>query len=248
MPFSQFHQIQKKQAAVHAFIKQTTLWQHGDLPISLCMCPYELSYYAPELFEYYKVPLPQQISQSVKKRQAEFLAGRVAAGEALANTDSSLTDCHVTTAKHRAPSWPAGFTGSISHTSRVALAIVSDLKAVSSVGIDIEDNLDDELSAQISCQIHNKEEQKLLTNLGLTSSHATTLIYSAKESLFKALYQYVNDYFGFECARVVDADLNKQILQLELESNFRQGYALRASYQCDFTFLGASTMTLVKVI
>src|SRR3979409_1002599 len=59
--------------------------------------------------------LPQALRHATQKRQREFLAGRWCAEEALQCLGAGST--HVAMAKDRAPIWPDGVVGSITHTA-----------------------------------------------------------------------------------------------------------------------------------
>jgi enterobactin synthetase component D len=55
--------------------------------------------------------------------------------------------------------------------------------------------------------------------LGLPFALALTLAFSAKESLFKALFPKVNTYMGFEWARVTE--LSEKTITLALAPGWR---------------------------
>lgn len=245
MPFNQFICIAEKKETPSSFITSKQICHHIDLPIKMVICNYELDRFTPDLFDYYQIPPPLDISKSVNKRQAEFLAGRVAATEALKQIDPSSHEMDIKVSENRAPKWPEGIIGSITHSSSIAASVVSDVKSVGYLGIDIEDNLDEEVRIQISDQIHSAEESKVLTSLGINNAQATTLIFSAKEALFKALFQYVNEYFGFECASVVGADLRNNTLVLRLDDKFKTKHKLSSIYKCSFKLFASHTYTLL---
>jgi 4'-phosphopantetheinyl transferase EntD len=78
------------------------------------------------------------VSDSVPLRQEQFATGRACARrllDRLAGTERALPSGH-----DRAPVWPRGFLGSISHASDLCVAAVARLSDVSGVGIDVEVN------------------------------------------------------------------------------------------------------------
>ena len=77
------------------------------------------------------------------------------------------------------------------------------MSIIDTFGIDVEQILDKSVALDIGTQIHNGSELRELTTHGFLDEVATTLIFSAKESFFKAVFTEVGEYFGFECARVV---------------------------------------------
>ncbi|MNG03832.1 hypothetical protein D3C84_869280 [compost metagenome] len=79
---------------------------------------------------------------------------------------------------------------------------------------------------------------------GLTLEAATSLIFSAKESLFKAAFPFIGHYFGFESARVVGFVRGEQTLILALEASLAQQCLGQNLFRCQ-CFLQASTVTAV---
>ena len=161
-------------------------------------------------------PLPAQLQRAVLKRQAAFLAGRVCARSALTALTGSQPDI-IPIQPDRAPAWPPGIVGAITHTTGYAAALVGLEHHYQGIGIDCEtlmspDNLN--LQRHI-CVAHELE--------GLQHAHQQwppetllTLIFSAKESLFKCLYRQVGKFFGFSAARVVALDRGQQTFVIEL--------------------------------
>ncbi|MDI6465877.1 4'-phosphopantetheinyl transferase superfamily protein, partial [Cronobacter turicensis] len=113
---------------------------------------------------------------------------------------------------HREPRWPAGFTGSITHTGHRAWATV--IAAPGGVGIDVENLMDAQTARDLAPGIIDAQERLLLGRAPLPFASALTLAFSAKESLFKALFPQVGDWFGFECANVVALDAHQLTLRL----------------------------------
>ena len=72
---------------------------------------------------------------AVNKRQREFAAGRAAAHTAMANL--GVPPQAILNGDDRAPIWPEGLTGSITHTRGCAIAIVARNSDVRALGIDV---------------------------------------------------------------------------------------------------------------
>lgn len=82
-------------------------------------------------------PLPGEgIGPAVPARLAEFAAGRAAARAAMAAL--GVTPAPVPMGPDRAPVWPLGLTGSITHCTGACLAIVGTTTAWRGLGIDAE--------------------------------------------------------------------------------------------------------------
>ena len=111
-------------------------------------------------------------------RERQRRAGQRAALAALA-----AAGCHITALPPRAgpvPTWPDGFAGSIAHTSRFAIAAVSQRPQMRGIGVDIEDQ--GGLQPDDVALVFSARE---IASVAATPSLAT-LIWSAKESCYKA--------------------------------------------------------------
>jgi enterobactin synthetase component D len=165
----------------------------------------------------HKVPMANAARHATRKRQAEFLAGRIAAREALAA--QGLPGCIPGTGEKREPLWPAGWTGSITHSHNVAMAVAlpSSPNLPNGVGLDIESVLDLQLLLEIKRSIMDEREADLLLySKTLSFAEGGTLLFSAKESLFKALFYQVGDWFDFDAARLTSVNTEEQVFRLQL--------------------------------
>ncbi|NQZ20700.1 MAG: 4'-phosphopantetheinyl transferase superfamily protein [Colwellia sp.] len=182
--------------------------------VKISACHYNTVLFNVNLFEKLDINMPDSIVKSVEKRQSEFLAGRMMARSALAllNDDKFTVDI----GENRSPVWPNNIVGSISHSAEMALCIVSDKCACRYVGCDIEPFITCTTQSEISNSIINSDEKTLIKNSQLESGVAFTLIFSAKESLFKALYPYVKCYFDFRDAEVFDIDTHKNEFKIKI--------------------------------
>lgn len=126
------------------------------------------------------------VAKASSRRIAEFSTGRYCARQALERFGCS--DSAVLADKYGAPIWPAGYMGSISHCSDLAVAVVATRSAGISFGVDIEDavNIEDEVVAMISSP-NELEKLLVLPRCDLPISWRTVL-FSAKESAFKAIF------------------------------------------------------------
>ena len=154
------------------------------------------------------LPHHAQLARAATKRKAEHLAGRLAAAHALREYGISTVPG---IGQNGAPQWPDGLAGSISHTSSCALAVVSQNALT---GIDGEVILSSEEAEDIKDGIINADEEVLLRCCSLPFALALTLVFSAKESLFKALYPVAKTMMGFDSACVTALDEKHMTLAL----------------------------------
>lgn len=193
-----------------------------------------------QLFSHYNINLFEYIKKAVDKRKAEFLAGRYAAKHALSSY--GIDDYTVMIGKHRNPIWPADFNGSITHSNNIAISAIAPKGKVRALGIDIEKCLSLDTINSVKRSIITTEEEELLKSSTLDFPQSFTLTFSAKESLFKALYPSVGRYFDFSAAKIIQLlpKSGKITLQLmeNLSDEFNQGFCLDASFSinCDDIF------------
>lgn len=179
--------------------------------------------------------VPDQSSYA-KKRKIEFLAGRYCAKKALKSLNIDVTSIPIQ--KDRSPKWPKGITGSISHTKDIVIAAVS--KQLKGIGIDAETLISVERYHNISRMIISAEEETLIKeNLDLYP----TLVFSAKESLYKAVYPLCLQYFGFLEASIMD--IQKNTFTLKLHSTHPKVSPYNAQYQGFYILYGRSVISWI---
>ena len=167
---------------------------------------------------------------AVLKRQCEYLAGRFCANESLKQFEHKLAieivNKEVATGKNREPLWPQGVLGAISHSSRFAMAVVAQDKGVYlGVGIDIEEEMAEDLACDVSGQIMTEKEKRLNKKTDdFDNKSFVTLVFSAKESIFKALYPSVGEYFGFEACELCAVDVAKKTLNFRLTGDLSDAW------------------------
>ncbi len=184
-------------------VRQDNLPFPGTLPAGgappIWRIEFEPLAYRQELFTLARIPFSETVARAVPKRQSEFLAGRLAARLATSGLD-------VMVGPDRAPCWPTGIEGSITHQGRWALCCVRLQQPASpgGIGIDLEEWLSDDEAEMFWPKIVSERERQLLLSVGDTFARRLTLVFSLKESLFKALYPRVGSYFDF-----LDVALNR---------------------------------------
>jgi 4'-phosphopantetheinyl transferase EntD len=118
-------------------------------------------------------------------RRREFAAGRQCARGLLAELGAGapllLVDAH------RAPGWPAGIVGTISHGAGLCVVAVARLGAVRGLGVDVES--DAPLGASVRRRVCTEGEERLLAGADEAEAgrHAK-LLFGAKEAIFKCVH------------------------------------------------------------
>lgn len=176
-------------------------------------CQFDTREFSRQWFLEYQVHGFEYVEDAVLKRQAEFFAGRLCAKHALAywGIDGAV-ERHV----NRAPIWPVGMIGSISHSGNYAMAIVIPEVHAELVGIDCEKRIDGTRARELANTVFTLGEYAMSARLGLSFADFFVLSFSAKESLYKALYPKVARFFGFNAAELIDVCLTSGVFQLRL--------------------------------
>ena len=135
-------------------------------------------------------------------RKEHYRSGRICAGEVLFKLGTRgqpvLRDPQT-----REPLWPEGISGAITHSGNWAAAAAGKTSEVSGIGIDLED-LERQVDSRISRHVCIPEEQKWLQECGEDFlEQYLKIIFSAKESIFKAFFPYSRTYLHFHDARIL---------------------------------------------
>ncbi len=138
------------------------------------------------------------------RRVKDFTLGRQCAREALARLAGHPPGTGATPvlrAAGRAPSWPAGVVGAITHTGGRAAAAVAAEAGYLGIGLDLERLRRG--SPRLARRILRPAEQETANALGDAERDGwVTAIFSAKESIFKALNPATGVFLGFQDASV----------------------------------------------
>lgn len=143
-------------------------------------------------------PLPEEaegLTRFAPKRAREFAAGRAAAHRAMRQLGEPARP--VRSGDDRAPIWPDGLTGSISHCSTACIAAVARKDEVRSIGVDVEE--DKPLWPEVIPTVCTITERAWLATLPEEDAgRMARLIFSAKECAYKCQYPLSHALFGFE--------------------------------------------------
>ncbi len=194
------------------------------------------------------IDFPEQIRKSVPKRQAEFIAGRLCAQSIL----SSYRYCHypIRTGKWREPIWPEPLVGSITHNNCYAAAIAAPKTRFGGIGIDIETIVAGATRDALINSVISAKEMGYLNSAAFPWSLdcLLTLVFSAKESFFKAAFGKVNSYFGFDAVEIFDVDEEARILHLRSMQTLCEEIVVGQLHCAHYEFLASrSVLTVVAL-
>ncbi|WP_081905386.1 4'-phosphopantetheinyl transferase family protein [Janthinobacterium agaricidamnosum] len=207
----------------------------GRAPMQLVMAGFDPGDFKPGRFGQAGIQCPEQVARSVNKRQAEFFFGRSCARAALAGIGLGLGDTDIPIGAARQPLWPAGVLGSITHSHHVAAALVLPASQYGGIGIDIETVGEGTLDFMHGSIVSAHELAYLRTLQDrLDLNTLLTLVFSAKESFFKAAFGAVQRLFDFDAVHIERIDVDSRTISFALTETlcpqFQQGTRWSAAY------------------
>lgn len=134
------------------------------------------------------------VARAVAKRRAEFATVRHCARDALRELGHPPMPLHP--GDRGAPIWPPGIVGSMTHCDQYRSAAVARVDNVVTVGIDAEpcQPLPDGVLAIVSCA----EERETLNELSNGEAAWDRVLFSAKESIYKAWFPLTHTFLEFQ--------------------------------------------------
>ncbi len=140
----------------------------------------------------------EAVEGAAPTRVEQFTAGRVCARLALSQLGLATTK-PIPRGEDRAPIWPEGFVGSISHTDTWCAAAVARAEDLRAIGIDLEPAtpLKEALWRRV-CTENERDWLHGLAEPGLKGK----VLFSAKESVYKCQYPLTMKFLGFHAVQV----------------------------------------------
>ncbi|WP_299008490.1 4'-phosphopantetheinyl transferase [uncultured Shewanella sp.] len=227
--------------------KLTPLQQHFPHmdEITLLSCEFNISAFSPSLFTEHQIQLPTKLKKAVPKRQAEFLAGRFLAKCCFNQLALPYQD--IMNAEDRSPIWPKNVIGSITHSNETAACGITTSKHVQALGIDLEYDINIKSCEDIYKSIINPAEEALIRATALPFNQGVTLAFSAKESIYKALYPLIKQFFNFDAVEITNIDLINQRLTLKLTKNWSTKFKQNHQFECHYIRFEKSFLTTITV-
>jgi 4'-phosphopantetheinyl transferase EntD len=140
------------------------------------------------------------VGDAVEKRRLEFVTARACAREALSRL--GLPAQPIPTGARGEPVWPRGVVGSITHCAGYRACAVAPATELLTIGVDAE--VDDPLPDGLIGDIALPEELRWIERAAATNPSVSwdRLLFSVKESIYKAWFPLARSWLGFEDASV----------------------------------------------
>lgn len=134
------------------------------------------------------------IAKAVRRRRAEFSTGRRLAREALARLGCSAVS--LPPDPDRVPRWPYGYTGSISHSGELCVAVVGRTGDFAGIGLDIEEA--SRVQPDLAPLICRPDE----VAGDFCQKNDLLCRFVAKEAFFKAYFPSTRAFLDFQDVRI----------------------------------------------
>jgi 4'-phosphopantetheinyl transferase EntD len=141
-----------------------------------------------------------ELALAVEKRRLEFTTVRHCARSALARL--GVAPVAILPGPRGAPQWPAGIVGSMTHCAGYRAAAVARSDELATIGVDAEPH--EALPPEVLTTVTIPEERERLERLAAQQPavHWDRLLFSAKESVYKAWFPLTGRWLDFEEASV----------------------------------------------
>jgi len=163
------------------------------------------------------------VSRALPRRQLEFSAGRSCARIALQRL--GLQPQPILCGTAREPIWPPGVAGSITHCAGYCAAAVANHPRIISLGIDAERN--EELPPGLFDLVVLPDE--IPSSIGDSAAALAKLIFSMKESIFKAWFPITRQWLDFKDVRI-SFDLQPRTFSANIQVSAPEDVATRVKH------------------
>lgn len=141
-------------------------------------------------------PSEQEIvGSAVDKRKAEFSTGRALAARSLQLL--GVPRQPILKGSKNEPLWPTGLVGSITHTSEICIVAVARESVCGGVGVDVE-KCDANVSELAHLIFSSGEAERYMARTGRHRDDTVRRTFSAKESVFKAVFVHLGRFVDFD--------------------------------------------------
>ncbi len=225
------------------FIDDVQLTPVPGMAVLCCRCRFVTAHFhGDDARQWLGQPLPVSVQAAVVSRQAEFVAGRYVAHCALQAIGAAP---NVPIGPRREPVWPLGVVASLSHTADEAVCVVATDPHVESLGVDLEVIISPDTCATLLSSVLVAEEYHWVGSAQAPDPVAFTLIFSVKESLYKALYPQLLQVLDFAVAKVTNINWALGTIRLELCQTVSDAMAKGSVFDGCFKISGGKVFTLV---
>ncbi|MEY4667510.1 MAG: hypothetical protein RL518_209 [Pseudomonadota bacterium] len=175
------------------------------------------------------------------KRKQDFILGRAAARQSLAAIGFPVVS-PVLRGEQREPLWPVGVVGSISHSGSYGVAVAAWQQDVPALGVDIQ-KIEERYTDELIARFADPDEFDWVRSDPARRTERAVKLFSAKESIFKALYVLRRVWFAFDVAHLTPKEcetgfhasvrlpaLSTGVVNLEVGVTSHDGYIITGAW------------------
>ncbi len=216
----------------------------------IAQCEFDINAYNDGLFAEHEFDFPNALARAVPKRKSEYLAGRICASKLMHQRNMAGP---INTGPNREPVFPSPhIVGTITHTNladnrNLAMAAIADAKDFYGIGLDVEGFINTETYANIKDKIINPTEETLIERLEIPNNQAFTIIFSVKESFYKAGFALVKRFFGFSAIEITQIDIAKQLIHFRIIETLNPIINSRDNHQARFLMTDNCVLTAAAI-
>jgi len=238
-----FNMLSQKYYDSHqVFIKSIEVGLAGGFDfLTYSAVDFSVRYYEDCLFDFFCIPFPEGIKLATLKRKAEYLATRYAAKIALQKHGCNSLPF---LGADRAPVWPIGWKGSISHSNESGIVLIAPTHSGINPGVDVE-YIPPHSMAETADVFSSRLEQELIKASDIDYEMALLIVFSAKESLYKSLYPVTRTFFDFDAVSVCYIDTQKKVILLTLNKTISTEYRKGKKITCHYIIFVKKIITFV---
>jgi 4'-phosphopantetheinyl transferase EntD len=178
------------------------------------------------------------VQRAVQQRVNQFSTGRFCAKQALQQL--GITNVEILQGDGKEPLWPANTVGSISHSKKMAGAVVAAADILVSIGLDIETI--GGVRPDMWDMLYLPSEQAYLnTYTGDALALQTTILFSGKEAFYKFQYPLTKTFLDFTDVEMI---LVNGQFQLRVIKDFPGKELLPSSIKIHYTLIDNQVITL----
>ncbi|MCA1176096.1 MULTISPECIES: 4'-phosphopantetheinyl transferase family protein [unclassified Pantoea] len=210
-------------------------------PLAIAWCEFNQQAWHSDLHQQWQLPLPIALQNVVTKRKAEHLASRWLAQQMLSRF--AMPDFVLRNAPDRSPLWPVGIQASLSHSQQ--MAVIAATREPLCIGVDVEQVMKEQTAEETAEMLMSSAERQRLASETLPFAAAATLLFSLKESVYKALWPQLHQPMDFLQAELLEWDLARGRATLTLTQDFSREFNARTRLQAHFWRRGDRVITLI---
>lgn len=206
-------------------------------PVRVFLQPFDSASFDDANFNRHAIHCPESICRSVVKRRAEYFYGRYCAQRALEL--AGHVGVQVLSGAEREPLWPTGVRGSITHSDGMAAAAVLPSRHYRGLGIDIASPIGPDMWKAVVGIAVTPHEYQFLAGLpaAFGMERYLGLVFSAKESYFKGLFEETRQYFDFHALEICGIDCDRQLLRFLAKQQVCPELPVGAHFELPFRIL-----------